>query len=146
MYHQFKIAVKSNDRTVTGVTINSATATAGTGEGVINVSLGFEWFPGFWFGANTGAATLTSVQAGAGNKTVAVTMDDATAKVTGYAILNGAATASVSDLINTGITNNGAVYSFTISEEISNAQHLYLRVQAESGDVWYHRIVVTLQP
>jgi hypothetical protein len=145
LYHQFKIAVKSNNRTVTSVTINSETATPGTGEGVINVSLG-TYFPGFgWWGANTGAATLSTGQAASGPKTITVTMADATAKVTGYAILDDTATAALTDLVETSITKNGAAYSFSISDAITNSQHLYLRVQAETGDIWYHRIVVTVQ-
>jgi hypothetical protein len=133
VYYKFAVAAKNDNRNVESVNIGGNTsAVVGTGAAAINV--------GTTAGLR-GSVTLSTSQAAAG-KTVAVTFEDAEAVVTGYAILASATTPTAASY-GTGFAASPA--DNQLSAAITSGQHLHLRVEAANGDIWYHRIVVTVQ-
>lgn len=133
LYHKFNIALKSNDRSISGITIGG-TAVTSVGTGASGVSVGT--------GAGLrGAATINSTAAANGN-TVAVTFNDPGARVTGFTVRASNSNPTAANYNN---TLESPATSFNLTANITTGQHLSIRVQAENGDIWYHRIVVTVQ-
>jgi hypothetical protein len=132
-YYKFNIAVKSNDRSISAITIGGTPVTS-VGTGATGVSVGT--YPA----TLRGAATISSTAAASGS-IVAVTFNDLTANVTGFVVL--------ASNVNPTAANYTAIEppakNFNLAANITTGQHLSIRVQAENGTVWYHRIVVTVQ-
>jgi hypothetical protein len=130
VYYQFNIALKSNNRSITSISIGGGTATAGTGATTPSVGT-----------YTRGAATISSMAAAAGS-TVMVIFSDSTANITGFTVLASNVNPTAASYENTMAT---PAKSFTLTAAITSGQHLSIRVQAEDGTVYYHRIVVTVQ-
>jgi hypothetical protein len=135
VYYKFNIALKSNDRTITSITIGGTSVTSnGTGANAIT---GGTW--GWMWGAN-GTATIPNTGA---SGPVVVTFTDSGARVTGFQVLATTATPNVNDLITTGLPGT----TFNLAPAITSGQRLIIRVQAPDGaTVWYHGIDVTVTP
>jgi hypothetical protein len=133
-YQKFIIAVKSNNRTITGITIGG-TAVTSVGTGATGVSVGTT-------AGLRGAATISSAAAASGN-TVAVIFADPGARVTGFTVR---AATSNPTAANYNDTMSAPATTFDLTANITNGQHLSIRVEAENGTIWYHRIVVTVTP
>jgi hypothetical protein len=132
LFYAFAVAVKSDNRNIESVSIGGRDAVSvGTGAVAINVGTTAEL---------RGAATLSTSQASAG-KTVVVTFEEAEAVVTGYAVL-ASGTTPTADSYGTGFETSPVNQ---LATAITTGQHLHLRVEAANGDVWYYRIVVTVQ-
>lgn len=132
-YHKFNIAVRSNNRAITGITIGG-TAVTSVGTGANAVSVGTT-------AGLRGAATISSTAAASGNNVV-VTFADSAARVTGFTVRASNSNPTAANYNN---TVEPPATSFALTANITNGQHLSIRVQAENGDIWYHRIVVTVQ-
>ena len=128
-YYKILISdVKSNVTSLTSVTIGSVAAgSIGTGGTAVNVTA-----------ANRGAITLTSAQAAAGVVIKAAPLAGSSAAITGYAI-------AASNATNPTFTEPDGNGEFTTTADITNAQHLFIRVRAEIGTLYYYRIVITVQ-
>lgn len=128
-YHRIEIAVKNNDRAITGITIGGGTAATGTGATTVNVA------------ANArGTATLTSAQAAAG-QVVIVTFNDMLTKITGFGVVESTTTVVAADYENISPSDQ-----FTLTTAIDSGRNLIFRIETEFGTVYYHRITVTVNP
>ncbi|MCL2042847.1 MAG: hypothetical protein FWG89_01770 [Treponema sp.] len=128
-YYRFDVSLRSNITTVTGISISGVPVTSiGTGAS----------------GANVGTATglrgtisLTSAQAAEGS--VAVTFEDDTANVVGWAVV--ASTTTTTAASYTALIPPGKTFNTTA---IANGQHLALRVAAADGTLYHHRLAVSV--
>jgi hypothetical protein len=118
MYYRFAIAVGSNDKTLTSVTVAGNTATLGTPAANVTIAAG-----------NRGSVTVPALTAG--QAVVAV------ANSSGAAV----AWAVMSNTSNTIPTTFGTAATVTFSATNTN---LVVRVTAENGTVQYYRIVAHL--
>jgi hypothetical protein len=119
--------IKKNITTLAGVTIDTVDAASiGTGGTAVNVAAG-----------GRGAITISAAQAAAGIVIKATPTEDSGATITGYAVV--ANNVNNPTFVETGIGNG-----YTTGAAITNNQHLFIRVQAENGTVYYYRIVITV--
>jgi hypothetical protein len=104
-----------------------AASSTGTGGTAVNVAA-----------ALRGAITINSAQATQTGLVIKATpAAGSNATVTGYAVAANNAT-------NPSFNNADGGGAFTTTAAITNNQHLFVRVQAESGTLYYYRIVVTV--
>jgi hypothetical protein len=104
-----------------------AASSTGTGGTAVNVAA-----------ALRGAITINSAQATqTGLMIKATPAAGSNATVTGYAVV-------ANNQNNPSFNNPDANGGFTTTAAITNNQHLFVQVQAESGTLYYYRIVVTV--
>lgn len=128
-YFRFNIVLKTNNRAISGITIGgTAVTTVGTGATGVSV------------GTGTGLRGAASISGTVAAGPVAVTFESDKARVTGFAVLasNVNPTAASYTAVDPPAT------TFNLASAITTGQHLHIRVEAENGTVWYHRIVVTV--
>jgi hypothetical protein len=141
-YHKFNIAVKSDDRSIVSIFIGTTQVTVirgGDAAPDVTDTWG-AWFPDW---STRGAVTVPATDASPGS-VVTVNFTDSHARVTGFSI--GSATATLTDDDYENITPASTTFNLPTPDGITNGQHLSIRVQAEDGSTWYHRIAVTVQP
>ncbi|MDR1277386.1 MAG: hypothetical protein LBK02_01400 [Treponema sp.] len=132
LYYKILVSdVKSNVVSLSGVTIGSVAAgTIGTGGTAVNVGTG---------AGLRGAITISGTQAGQTGLTVKATpTTGSNATITGYAV-------ATSNTTNPTFIAPDASGEFTTTAVIANTNHLFVRVQAEIGTLYYYRIVITVQ-
>jgi hypothetical protein len=129
LWYKVVITVKKDTATAASLSINTIEATLGAGGTTANI-----------IAANRGKITLKTAQAAAG-AVMAITLTDADAKVTGYAVAASTNNAPTFVDVAPELTVAGAA-SITIPDAITDTQHLFIRVVAEDGiATQYYRIV-----
>ena len=129
LYYKILVSdVKNNVVSLESAAIGTAAASnIGAGSSTLNVAA-----------ALRGAIAISpalAVQTGLTIK--AAPAADSNAAVTGYAVVAGTNNAPT-------FTAPNANGEFTTTAAISNGQHLFVRVQAENGSLYYYRIVITV--
>jgi hypothetical protein len=121
--------VKSDVVTLASVSIGSASMTggyAGAGGTAVNVGTNYR-----------GGIAIPATAAVSGTRIVATPLAGSNATITGYAVV-------ASNQNNPTFVAPDASGGFTTTAAIATTNHLFVRVEAEIGTVYYYRIIITI--
>jgi hypothetical protein len=147
-YYRIEITHKSNDLAITRIEIGGQpVTTVGYGAATPNVFTLITNNQGEITGVTIDTTLLGTVSVApaqeAAGQNVVVTFADSGAKVVAWTVAAGNEVIVAEEDYGTALVDD---HTLALAANITSGQHLLLKVQADFGNVWYHRILVTVTP